>query len=120
MILYKIAIAVSSLAFIFYGFNCIYGKVMRDEFKRYGLTDSQRKLTGILQIIGGLGLAVGYFLSIYLLVFAAFGLSLLMIMGFGVRLKIKDSILQSLPSLIFAIVNAYIGLITVTNIIGEI
>ncbi len=116
IILYKIAIAVSSLAFIFYGFNCLYSRSMRNEFKRFGLTDGQRKLTGILQLAGGLGLLVGYFQSIYILIAAAFGLCLLMILGFGVRLKVKDGILESLPSLIFAIINAYIGLITFTNI----
>jgi hypothetical protein len=116
IILYKIAIAMSSLAFIFYGFNCLYSKGMINEFKRFGLTDSQRKLTGILQLAGGLSLGVGYFKSMYILSFAAFGLCLLMIMGFSVRLKNKDGIVESLPSLIFAIINGYIGFITFTNI----
>lgn len=87
---------------------------MRNEFKRFGLTDGQRKLTGILQIAGSLGLGLGYFISTYILLFAAFGLCLLMIMGFGIRLKIKDPIIESLPSLIFAVINGYIGFITFT------
>jgi hypothetical protein len=90
---------------------------MRHEFKRFGLTDGQRKFTGILQLAGGLGLALGYFTSIYILLFAAIGLCLLMIMGFGVRLKVKDNIPQSLPSLIFAIANAYISFVILTKII---
>jgi len=89
---------------------------MVNEFRRFGLSDGRRKLTGILQLFGGLGLAIGYFTSAYILLFASAGLCLLMIIGFGVRLKIKDSIIESLPSLIFAIINAYIGFITLTNI----
>lgn len=85
---------------------------MINEFKRFRLSAGQRKITGILQLVGGLGLAVGYFTSKYILLFAAAGLCLLMIMGFGVRLKIKDSLFESLPSLIFAIINAYIALAT--------
>ncbi|MGB5499980.1 MAG: DoxX family protein [Maribacter sp.] len=117
IILYKIAITISSLAFLFYGFNCLYSNDMRHEFKRFGLTDGQRKFTGILQLAGGLGLALGYFTSIYILLFAAIGLCLLMIMGFGVRLKVKDNIPQSLPSLIFAIANAYISFVILNKIL---
>lgn len=36
------------------------------------------------------------------------GLSLLMLIAFGVRLKMRDSIVQSLPSLVLMLVNAYI------------
>ncbi len=117
VITYNIAITISILAFLFYGFNCLYSEGFAREFKRFGLKDRQRKLTGILQLAGSVGLGVGYFISMYLLLFAAVGLSLLMLIGFGVRLKIKDNLYQSLPSLIFAIVNAYIGFITFSYLI---
>ena len=51
---------------------------MRNEFKRFGLTHGQRKLTGILQLVGSLGLLVSYFQSIYILIATAFGLAYLL------------------------------------------
>lgn len=114
--LYKIALAVSSLAFVFYGFNCLFSKEMINEFKRFGLTDGQRKLTGTLQLAGGIGLAMGYFTSMYLVLLAAVGLCVLMIMGFIVRLRIKDSVYQSLPSLLLALLNLYIVIMILSGI----
>jgi len=70
------------------------------------VNDSQRKLTGFLQLAGGFGFGVGYFISVYLLLLSAVGLSLLMLIGFDVRLKIKHKLCQSLPSPISALVNA--------------
>jgi uncharacterized membrane protein len=80
---------------------------MISEFKRFSLSKTQRQITGILQIIGAIGLLSGLFLPIIGLL-AALGLSLLMILGFIVRLKIKDSFLQSLPSFVFACINSYL------------
>ncbi len=117
MIVYKSAIIISYISFLFYGFNCLFSKGTVKEFRRFGLSDGQRKLTGILQLLGGLGLGVGYFTSVYILLFAAAGLCLLMLIGFGVRLKIKDGLLKSLPSFIFAIINGYIAFITITNVL---
>lgn len=82
---------------------------MRNEFIRYGLS-KHLKLVGILQILGALGLGLGYLFLPYLSVVAAVGLSILMLFGFGVRLKIKDSVIQSSPSIIYAIINAYIAI----------
>jgi len=82
---------------------------MKTEFIRYGL-GQWRPLVGALQICGALGLIIGYYYALILSIFAAFGLSLLMILGFGVRLRIKDNALQSAPSLLFALLNAYIAI----------
>jgi len=78
------------------------------EFDRFGLS-KQRVLTGILQLLGGLGILIGWVYNLYTLIFtAALGLTLLMFLGFGVRIKIKDSIQQALPSLLFGFLNAYL------------
>ncbi|GAA4323440.1 hypothetical protein GCM10023115_52170 [Pontixanthobacter gangjinensis] len=82
---------------------------MRNEFIRYGLS-KQLKLVGALQIIGGLGLITGYYFMPLLGFISSTGLALLMILGFGVRLKIRDSILQSAPSFIYAAINTYISI----------
>lgn len=80
---------------------------MVEEFKRFGLNDKKRKLTGCLQILGAAGLFTGFIFSVIGL-FAAAGLTSMMFVAFIVRIKIKDSIVQSLPSLFFMLVNAWL------------
>ncbi len=105
----SIALLLSSSAFLFYGINCLLSQKMKEEFTRFGL-GKQRMLTGYLQLLGAFGLIVGYFFSPILIFVASTGLTLLMLSGFAVRIKIKDSILESLPSLIFALINLYISI----------
>lgn len=98
----------NAFAFLFYGYNCIFSVVMDKEFRRFGLTTTQRKLTGVLQILGASGLLLGLFYP--KIGFAAsLGLSILMLLGFIVRLRIKDSFLESAPSFIFMLLNAYLA-----------
>ncbi|MGB5202878.1 MAG: DoxX family protein [Eudoraea sp.] len=99
----------SAISFLIFGISCFLTTYMRQEFIRYGLTKQQR-LIGTLQILGALGLGIGYFYLPVLSIASALGLSLLMILGFGVRLKIKDSLVQAAPSIIYAIINAYIAI----------
>lgn len=80
---------------------------MIEEFKRFGLTDSQRKQTGVLQLLGASGLLAGLIFPTAGLLSAG-GFSAMMIVAFFVRIKIKDSIIQSLPSLFFMLVNAWL------------
>ena len=101
------ALLISCIAFLFYGINCLFSQKMKDEFVRYGL-DKHRILTGCLQILGSLGLVFGFFLSPILTFMAALGLTILMFFGFAVRIKIKDSVIDSLPSLVFALLNLFI------------
>ncbi len=75
---------------------------MRLEFTRFGLSMLQRLLTGVLQLIGATGLIVGIF-NTYIGIMASAGLSLLMLAGFIVRVKIKDGIYKSSPALIFMV-----------------
>ena len=103
----NIALLLSSCAFLFYGINCLSSQKMKDEFVRFGL-DKQRILTGCLQLLGALGLVFGYFFSPLLTFIAAVGLTFLMFAGFAVRIKIKDSFIESLPSLVFALINLFI------------
>ncbi len=80
---------------------------MIDEFKRFGMSNQQRKLTGVLQILGSAGLLAGFlFPTIGLL--AAAGFTGMMMVAFFVRIKIKDNILQALPSIIFMFINGWL------------
>ncbi|MGB3776166.1 MAG: DoxX family protein [Leeuwenhoekiella sp.] len=97
----------TAVAFIIYGFSCLWSQHMKEEFIRFGLK-KWRVLTAILQIIGALGLALGIFFHI-IGAFAAAGLALLMLLGFITRLKVNDSIQESLPALLLMVLNIYLS-----------
>jgi len=79
---------------------------MRGEFARYGLA-RQRHLVGWLQLMGACGLLAGKQVP-WLGQLAAAGLALLMLLGAGVRIRIKDSFLKSLPALGYMALNTYL------------
>ncbi len=83
---------------------------MAKEFERFGLS-KQRNLVGMLQLLGGLGLGIGYYMSVTIAATSAAGLSVLMFLGFFVRLKIKDSVVASAPALMYALLNLYLALL---------
>lgn len=109
MSILNIVLALSSISFLFYGINCLFSREMKEEFTRFGL-ENQRVLTGYFQLFGALGLGIGYFFFPLLTFISSVGLTILMFSGFTVRIKIKDSISQSLPSLIFALLNLFISI----------
>ena len=84
--------------------------MMIEEFKRFGLSDSQRKLTGVLQIVGSAGLITGFIYPITGLLSAA-GFTLMMFVAFLVRVKIKDSVLQAMPSIVFMLINGWLAVV---------
>jgi hypothetical protein len=103
----------SALSFLFYGFSFYASGHMKDEFKRYGL-EKFTLFTSTLQILGGIGLFVG--LQIHpILLFSSAGLSILMLFGFAVRLKIKDGFWRSLPALSYFILNSYLFYVAVKS-----
>jgi len=79
---------------------------MKEEFERYRL-DEYRNVVGCFQLLGGAGLLIGLIWQ-PILIISSGGLALLMLIGFGVRIKMKDGFLPSLPSFIFMILNSYI------------
>lgn len=94
--------------FAVYGIQCFKSQFMIEEFRRYGMSDNLRKLTGTLQLFGATGLLIG--LYFYILGFiAAVGLSLMMLVAFGTRITIRDSVNQSLPAFFFMILNGYLA-----------
>lgn len=101
----------SGLAFIYFGVNCFYSEYIISEFNRYDLP-KYRKLTGYLQLTGAIGLLIGLYFSPILLIAASTGLCLLMLVGFIVRIKIKDNFIKSSPSFTFAAINLFIALKT--------
>jgi hypothetical protein len=94
---------ISSVAFIVYGALCVFSEHMKSEFERYGLLKF-RKLVGILELLGGLGLLLGT-LSKALLVFSASGLSLLMLLGLATRLRVRDRPIEMIPAAALLLLN---------------
>jgi len=98
----------NAVFFLFYGFQSLISRRMIEEFKRFGLSNSQRKLTGTLQLLGSAGLVTGFMFPMIGLL-AAGGFTVMMLVAFIVRIKIKDSLAQSLPSLIFMLINGWLS-----------
>jgi len=107
----------SSASFWLYGAGCFGSQEMKKEFSRYGL-GKYRQITGLLEILGALGLLFGMLNSVAGF-FAALGLSLLMLLGFLVRQKIGDSILRSFPALLYLVMNGYLTAVFLGRIINE-
>ncbi len=79
---------------------------MKNEFKRFGL-EKFGPLTAVLELAGVLGLFIGL-QSNTILVLSSGGLALLMLLGTGVRIKMKDSLLVSTPAFFYFLLNAFI------------
>ncbi len=96
----------SGSSFLVYGGLCLISPSMQSEFARFGL-GRLRMLTGTLELLGGMGLLVGlrWPPSSWI---SSGGLSLLMLCGLAVRIRIGDGFARSLPALVLMIVNASI------------
>ena len=105
MISIKYFVILTALAFSYYGIACLFSQHLKVEFQRFGVPQ-HRVLTGTLQLLGATGLIVGLWSPI-IGTLAAGGLSLLMLAGFIVRIKIRDSFIQTFPSFFFMVLNAY-------------
>jgi hypothetical protein len=95
-------------AFLFYGYVCVFTDKLVPEFERYGLSH-MRVLTGCLEILGALGVLCGICCSI-IGILASLGLALMMLCAIYVRIKIRDSLLETLPAIILFFVNVFIFL----------
>ncbi|MEK9609902.1 MAG: DoxX family protein [Flavobacteriaceae bacterium] len=97
----------SAVSFLFYGISCFTSAFMVNEFVRYGIPQ-YRKLTGVLQLLGALGIIIGFW-SIHLQLVSALGLSFLMLFGVVTRILIKDDLIKTFPALFYCLLNAYLG-----------
>ena len=109
---FEIARALSAVAFLFYGVVCLSSPRMEVEFQRYGLA-RYRMLVGALEFLGAVGLLVGYFNRPVLIVAAA-GLALTMMMGIATRIRVGDSLFQTLPAIVLLILNAFVLGVAIT------
>jgi len=107
----KICILISSLSFFAYAVSYFTSPHMKKEFKRFGL-EKIGLLTIILQFMGAAGLILGLKFN-PILTISSLGLTLLMLSGLIVRIKLKDSIWISLPALFYMGLNTYIFLVSI-------
>ena len=87
---------------------------MVNEFVRYGIPQF-RKLTAWLQLLGSLGIIIGFWID-YLQIFSTIGLSLMMLLGVTVRIKIKDNLTKILPALFYFLLNAFLSFILILEL----
>lgn len=106
LVVFEIIRFTSALAFLSYGVSCLFSEKMKSEFERYGLVRF-RTLTGSLEVIGGLGLLAGFFF-VPLTLISSGGLSLLMLLGLAVRIRIRDKLVQMVPAFLLLILNFFI------------
>ena len=96
----------SAISFLGYGAACFLSDSLKREFDRYHF-GSQRALIGGLQFCAALGLLAGLSQP-WMGRAAAAGLALMMLVAVGVRIKIKDTFLQTTPALFYLALNTYL------------
>ena len=99
----QILILISGISFVYYGISSIFSKKMKVEYNRWGYPE-QRLIIGSLQLLGGLGLFLGFVFE-PLIPLSSASLMLLMLAAIGVRIKIEDQPLRMIPALFYAILN---------------
>lgn len=99
-------ILLSAVSFLTYGVACFVSTRTEQEFVLYHLS-GQRHLVGGLQILGAIGLLLGFAYP-RLGRAAAGSLALMMLLAVGVRIGIKATLIETLPALFYTVLNAYL------------
>lgn len=105
---YRASVLLSALLFLHYGLLCLFADGMAREFQRFGLSRF-RRLTGSLEVLGALGLLAGLLVPPVALA-ASGGLALLMSLGVATRIRVRDSVKETLPAVVLLLVNAFVFL----------
>lgn len=96
----------SAISFLGYGSACFWSPNLRREFVRYR-AEALRPLVGGLQLLAAAGLILGMS-EPKIGQAASGGLALMMLCAVGVRIRIKDRLLQTMPALFYLLLNAYL------------
>lgn len=97
---------ISALAFILYGYYCVFSEAMVDDFERFKFSKF-RVLVGSLEMLGGLGLLIGIYVR-PILMLSSLGLATLMFLALVTRLRMKDPLFEMLPAVFLMLVNGYL------------
>lgn len=105
----KIALILfSALSFVVYGAGCFTSQYLAQEFERYGFARLRRWI-GVLQLCGSMALITGLWFPVMGTVGAG-GLTLMMLTAIAVRIRIRDSLVQTLPAILYFLINAWLAL----------
>ena len=104
-----VLIVFSSISFTYYGINSLFSKKMKSEYSRWGY-ENLRLVLAWCQLLGGCGLIIGTLHHSLnpLISITSFLLTIMMLTAVLTRIKSKDGLLLTLPSLFYSILNAYI------------
>jgi len=95
---------VSGLSFLYYGFRVLFRTALVEEFERYGMP-GVRQFVGVMEVAGGTAVILGLAIA-PLGALAAAGLTVLMVLGLIVRLRVHDAPRLMLPAASLAALNA--------------
>ena len=98
-----LALFFSAISFIIYGISSFYSNRMISEYERWGYKKYRIQIAS-LQLLAGIGLFIGTSFPI-LLNLISFLLLIMMIVAVFVRIRIKDTIINTLPAVFYAILN---------------
>ena len=101
-----VLILFSAGSFLLYGGACFLSAKMKREFDRYRL-GTLRALVGGLQLCAVIGL-LGGLSQPWMGRAAAAGHALMMLVAVGVRIRIEDGLVQTVPALFYLALNAYL------------
>ena len=104
-----IMLFMTAAAFLVYGLQIFVSRYMSDEYKRYGMTTTQKNLVGVLQIGGSIGLIAGIIYPLIGLI-TAFGFVIMMITALFVRWKLQDRWPEFRPAMILLGSNTWLCL----------
>jgi len=102
----EIFVLFSAISFVIYSLHSVFSRRMIMEFSRWGI-GNLRILVASFQMLGGIGLLLGMY-NIWLLCLASFFLMLMMITAIIIRVRVRDSFLQTVPALIYALLSLII------------
>ena len=95
-----------SLSFIFYALSALFSKKMKDEFTRWGF-QKFRILLSCVQLLSGFFLLLSFFYP-FLVIYCSSIFLIMMLGAIFVRIRIKDSFIDTLPALFYFFLNAVI------------
>jgi uncharacterized membrane protein YphA (DoxX/SURF4 family) len=103
MVLLVLAL-ISGLSFLYYGFEILFRIRLRQEFSRYGMPGI-RSFVGVMEVLGGAAVLLGLAFA-PLGAFGAAGLTVLMVLGLIVRIRLHDATRLMVPAAALAVLNA--------------
>ena len=108
--LYKTLVLVSAVSFLFYSIRSVFSPNMIAEYSRWGMA-KERVVILLLQFLASIALIIGFY-NVRLMILTSFLLTLMMVCAIFVRIRIKDSIIDTLPAIFYALLNFIICYVT--------